>query len=121
MGFRETDPYYFQVIIPLRKKISTHYAIDQYIFDSDLGYRSADGTLANFAGDALQVCVLNDEENYYLNIDFAQKQPYKKFTEKIHAVKKCHRLPDWASRGGRGLLFRLYPQREINADPFLLY
>ncbi|HEY4327987.1 MAG TPA: hypothetical protein VGN20_28645 [Mucilaginibacter sp.] len=88
-GFRESRFYYFQVIIPMQKKMSTHYAIAFHVFESDLGYRSSDGTLAIFADDQLQICLLKSNDQHFLSIDSPLKQTYKDFSEKVHSVKNA--------------------------------
>lgn len=86
-GFRESASYYFQVLIPTRKKLDTDHTVGQHTFESDLGCRSRESILARFAGDELQACFIEHEDRFYLAIDSDQRQSYRQFSEKVHALK----------------------------------
>ena len=88
-GFRESSPYYFQVLIPSQKKMDAYHTIASYSFDSDLGYRSSDGVLANFARDELQACFIHKEGRSYIAIDSPNRQSYQEFSDKVHAFKNA--------------------------------
>ncbi|MGN6178810.1 MAG: hypothetical protein ACTHNW_06495 [Mucilaginibacter sp.] len=88
-GFSKTRPYYFQVIIPTRKKLDIYFSVERHSFATDLGFTSITGTCADFAGDHLQLCIFEHDHEYYISIDAAEKQAYGLFSKKVHALKNA--------------------------------
>ncbi|MFR3215981.1 MAG: hypothetical protein ACLTWE_10365 [Dysgonomonas mossii] len=86
-GFSEKHKCYYQLIIPLEKKLDFHYNIMETPFISDLGYYSRKGTTAIINGESISVCCIHDDKNkYFLAIDSSAKQTFDEFAEKTHAI-----------------------------------
>jgi hypothetical protein len=87
-GFSERKKYYYQLVIPLEKKLEFHFQIQQTNFRSDLGYYSRNATTATISGDTLQACCIdNGKKEYFLVIDSAVKQNFDEFSEKASAMQ----------------------------------
>jgi len=89
-GYSETNENFYRMIIPLERELSFHYQLQEYFFDTDLGYTSRTGSKCTIKNDDLILAVFHDDDkNYFLSIESKLAQDFGSFSEKAFAARNA--------------------------------
>lgn len=106
IGFSKKRPFYYQLVIPLKKEIKFHWSIKETWFKSDLNFESANSIIVTIDGQIFQVCCVSKKEGeYFLIIDSEAKLKYEDFSHKTHCIKIGIGYLTGHYAGGQGYYF----------------
>lgn len=87
-GYSKTSRYYYRLIIPLDKKLDSHFNIARTHFTSDLVYLSSNSTTAVIDGISIDACyVYRDKREHFLFLDSPSKLTFEEFAELSNSVR----------------------------------
>lgn len=87
IGFSKTESFFYQLVIPLKKKPNNNYSIEEICFKTDLGLFSREGVKTEVDGVVLEMLFFQRKKTeYFLIIESNSKQSFDSFAEKVGAA-----------------------------------
>lgn len=118
-GYSETNEYFYRMIIPLERELSFHYQLQEYFFDTDLGYTSRTGSKCTIKNDDLILAVFHDDDkSYFLSIESELAQDFESFSEKAFAARNALAYVSGYYAGDSCYCFS-YPTKEMKEPEHL--
>jgi hypothetical protein len=85
-GFSKKQPYYYRIVVPIKKELAFHFYIEPTFFSTDLGYSSSECTEVNFENKKIELYNIKHDKRNYAVIDVNSKVSYDSFVQIVFAL-----------------------------------